>query len=315
MLMVSVFSTPFLPAASMSGRIIFVSDSLTGRVNVGAYDRPFSGVGIEYDPLGVKPGRTGITLHEAGYLAANDHWNFPAVFSPFWRFYYNTAAGHRVLFGERTVQLTPTHLVLIPPHSFFHCLGENPVPTFWLAFSFTRKPAHDQGIPVLLPPRDTELCLIRDLRELILANRKWEPTDAIYRNSLALLHVVLARPELRWQPQLPENFDLVRQHIEAGLASKLTAPVLARWAGLSVAGFNRGFRRHFGAPPATYVTQMRIREAARLLLQTDETIDAIAESTGFPNRAYFSRVFKRTTDEAPAGFRRKHQRQEQTMAG
>ena len=74
--------------------------------------------------------------------------------------------------------------------------------------------------------------------------------------------------------------------------------------------FNRNFRRHFGSTPATYVTQMRVREAARLLLHTDETIDAVAELTGFPNRAYFSRVFKRMTDEAPAGFRRRQQQQE-----
>ena len=45
--------------------------------------------------------------------------------------------------------------------------GHNPVPTFWLAFSFIRKPAHDQEIPLLLQPRDTELCLIRDLRGMI----------------------------------------------------------------------------------------------------------------------------------------------------
>ena len=27
--------------------------------------------GIEFDPLGVQPGRTGLTLHETGFLAAN----------------------------------------------------------------------------------------------------------------------------------------------------------------------------------------------------------------------------------------------------
>ena len=293
----------------MSGRINFVSDSIHRRINFGAYDRPFSGVGVEYDPLGVQPGRTGITLHEAGYLPANDCWNFPAVFSPFWRFYYNSARGHSMIFGERTVKLTPAHVAIIPPHSLFHCLGSNPVPTFWLAFSFTRKPAHEQNIPILLPPRDTELCLIRDLRELILADSSWEPTDAIYRNSLALLQVVLSRPELGWQPPVPEHLERVRQQIESSLTLKLAAPMLARRAGLSIAGFNRGFRRHFGTTPATYVTQMRVREAARLLLETDKTIEMIAEETGFPNRAYFSRVFKRMTEEAPAGFRRKHRLQ------
>jgi transcriptional regulator GlxA family with amidase domain len=148
------------------------------------------------------------------------------------------------------------------------------------------------------------------LRRLIRTDENWEPTDAIYRNSLALLQVVLSRPELRWQPPLPEHLLHVRQHIEENLRAKLTAPLLAKRAALSVAGFNRAFRRHFATTPARYVTEMRVREAARLLLQTAETIDAIAEHTGFPNRAYFSRVFKHITDEAPAGFRRKHQRQE-----
>ena len=293
----------------MSGRLFLVSDPIHRRVNVGAYERPFSGVGIEYDPLGVKPDRTGLTLHEAGFLPANAHWNFPGVFSPFWRLYYNSSRGHCVLFGEQMTELTPEHLILIPPHCLFHCLGCNPVGNFWLAFSFTRKLHAEVAPPVCLTPHDTELCLIRDLRELILANPDWDPTDIIHRHSLALLQVVLSRSELRWQTPIPDNFERVRQHIENRLRTRLGSSALAKLAGLSVAGFNRVFRTHFGTSPARYVTEMRVREAARLLLQGDDTIDAIADKAGFPNRAYFSRVFKQVTGEAPAGFRRKHQRQ------
>ena len=100
----------------------------------------------------------------------------------------------------------------------------------------------------------------------------------------------------------------MRQHIEVRLRTRLTSPALAKLAGLSVAGFNRAFRRHFGCASARYVTEMRVREAARLLLQSHANIDAIAEQSGFANRAYFSRVFKQVTDEGPAGFRSKHQR-------
>jgi AraC-like DNA-binding protein len=263
-------------------------------------------VGIEFDPLGVKPGRTGITLHESGYLAANSDWNFPGVFSPFWRLYYNYQRGHCVLFGEKMVELTPDHILLIPPHCLFHCLGANPVANFWLAFSFTRTlhPSHE--LPVLLKPRDTEMCLIRDLRELILADGTYEPTDAIYRNSLALLQVVLARSELRWQPPIPNNLIRVREFIEANLGNKLSIPHLARYAGVSVASFNRTFHHHFQTAPARYISEMRVREASRLLLQTDATIEDIAEQTGFPNRAYFSRVFQKVVGDSPARFRRLH---------
>ena len=294
----------------MSNRLYYMSDPIRLRINVGAYDRPFSGVGIEYDPLGVRPDRTGITLHEAGYLPANAQWNFPGVFSPFWRLYYNASRGHCVLFGEQMTELTPKHLMLIPPHCLFHCLGGNPVENFWIAFSFARKLHPDSPLPVLLTPSDTELCLIRDLRKFILANPDWESTEAIHYHSLALLQVVLSRSELHWQPPLPENMARVCQHIETGLRTKLASSALAKLAGLSIAGFNRAFKIHFNTTPARYVTEMRVREAARLLLQSDDTIDVIADKSGFPNRAYFSRVFKQITDEAPAGFRRQHRRRD-----
>jgi len=292
----------------MSARLKCVSDPIRRRVNVGAYECPFSGVGIEYDPLGVKPGRTGITLHESGFIAANAEWNFPAVFSPFWRLYHNEARGHCVVFGERMIELTPRHLMLIPPRCLFHCLGGNPVPTFWLAFSFSHHPHSHLEPPILLLPRDTEMCLIRDLRELILADPEGRPTDPIYRHSHALLQVVLARPELRWSPAPPAQLERVRRHIESHLHTRLATTGLARLAGLSPAGFNRAFRRHFATSPARYVTEVRVREAARLLVQGTATLEAIAERTGFPNRAYFSRVFKQVTDESPAAFRRKHRR-------
>lgn len=294
----------------MSGTIKFVSDPSKCRINAGAYDRPFSGVGIEFDPLGAQPGRTGITLHESGHLPDNAGWNFPSVFSPFWRLYYNEQRGHCVYFGDWIVELTPQHIVLIPPHILFHCVGTNPVSTLWLAFSFPRKLHPQVEVPARLAPRDTELCLIRDLNGLIDAAERREPTDALHRHSLALLQVVLARPELQWQPPLPENLDRVRNYIEGNVGTVLANPALARLAGLSEAGFNRAFKRHFGTTPARYVTETRVREAARLLLQTGESIDSIAEQTGFPNRAYLSRVFKSVTGEGPAGFRRMHRRRE-----
>ena len=293
---------------AMSDSVEVMSYSFRGHVNRGAYHQPYSGVGIEFDPLGVRPGRTGITLHESGFLPANDDWNFPAVFGPFWRLYYNCERGHCLVFGERHIELTPQHILLIPPHCLFHCLGGNPVPHFFMAFSFIQRPHPEQDVPILLPPRDTELCLIRDLEKLIAADEKWDPAVAIYRNSLALLQVVLSRPELRWQPPVPEPLLRVRQYIENQFGTKLLAPGLARQAGLSVAAFNRAFRRHFGTTPARYVIEVRVREAARLLLQTEKPLDAIAEETGFSNRAYLSRMFRRVTGEAPAGFRRTHGR-------
>jgi hypothetical protein len=72
----------------MSGTVNFVSDSIIPQIDEHPYDQPFSGKGIEYDPLGVQPGRTGLTLHETGFLPANTNWNYTGVYSPFWRMHY-----------------------------------------------------------------------------------------------------------------------------------------------------------------------------------------------------------------------------------
>ena len=145
-----------------------VSDPIIKRVNRGAYDQPFSGVGIEFEPLGVMPDRSGVTLHETGFIESNARWNFPGVFSPFWRLHYNATRGHCMLFGDRMVELVPGEVILTPPHCLFHCLGANPVPTFWMIFSFARR-IHPQVVPpVIMKARDTDLCLIRDLRSLVI---------------------------------------------------------------------------------------------------------------------------------------------------
>ncbi len=150
------------------------------------------------------------------------------------------------------------------------------------------------------------MCLIRDVKELVLSNPDLRPDDVTCRNSLALLQITLCRPELTWKPPVPKNLARVIGHIESHLDTRLAMQELARLAGMSSAGFNRAFRSQFGTSPARYVTETRVSEAARHLLEDDETIDAIAERTGFPHRAYFSRVFKQVTGEAPAGFRRTH---------
>lgn len=282
-----------------------MSDSARPRINAGAYSQPFSGVGVEFDPLGAPPDRCGITLHEAGYSPTSADWNFPAVFSPFWRLYHNGKRGHCVLFGEAATELLPDRLVLIPPFRVFHCLGKNPVPAVWLAFSFHRRldPAHP--MPVLLPTRDVDLCLIRDLSRLIEQEMGVTPTTAILHHALALLQITLSRPELHWRKPAPPELERARNRIERDFAGPLGVPDLAATAGMSLTGFSRAFLREFGTTPARHVTGVRIRESARLLLETDLTIDLVAERTGFPNRAYFSRVFHKVTGEWPAGFRKR----------
>jgi AraC family transcriptional regulator, arabinose operon regulatory protein len=282
-----------------------VSDSALRFRNRGAYTSPFSGVGVEFFPLGVPVDHAGLVLYETGYLPRNDWWNFPNVLSPFWRLYYNARKGHKVLFGDRDIPLTPEHLMLIPDGQLFHCRGSVPVPTLWLAFNVARRLVPRQPIPILLPPTRTERALVRDVARLFADDDAGtQNRDRIFHASVALLHVVLSRPEIRWQSHTPAAVVQTVAYVEEHFALPLSVPRLAQMANLSVEALARSFKRHRGETIGRFITKVRVREAAHLLRHSDMRIEEVAERTGFPNRAYLSRVFKKTTGESPAAFRR-----------
>jgi AraC-like DNA-binding protein len=290
----------------MSDIIFCMSDSALRQLNRGAYSSPFSGVGIEFFPLGTPLDHAGLVLYEAGYLPANDWWNFPNVLSPFWRLYYNARPGHHVIFGDRAVELTPRHVVLIPDGQLFHCRGHQPTPTFWLAFQVARRVRAEQPIPILLPVEPIERALLRDLARRFSERGQPPDRDRIFHGSMALLHVVMSRSEIRWQGKAPPAVVDTVRHIESHYATPLSVPRLARRANLCTEALCRSFKTYQGDTIGQFIIKVRVRESAHLLAHTDATIEEIAERTGFPNRFYLSRVFKRITGESPARFRRRH---------
>lgn len=287
-----------------------VSDSALRFRNRGAYASPFSGVGVEFFPKGVPVDHAGFILHETGYLPRNDWWNFPNVMSPFWRLYYNGRKGHRVIFQKREIELTPKHWMLIPDGQCFHCQGAVPVPTLWFAFSVARRLKPEQPIPILLPPDRTEQLLMHDVKRLFAKNAESRNHTRIFHVSMSLLHVVLSRKEIQWQSHIPASVAETAKYIEEHFASPLSVSHLAKKMSLSVEALARSFKKHQGATIGQTILKTRVREAVRLLLDTDEKIEIIAEQTGFPNRFYFSRIFKKITNESPAAFRRSHKTEE-----
>ena len=290
---------------SMPDQLNLVSDLIKNHKSLGAYESPFSGSGVEFEPVWTNLPARGIVLHECGHLAANRNWNYPGVFSPFWRLYFNSDPGHHILFDFRTVELDSSRVALISPHHRFHCRGENRVSHLWIHFSFSQLPENAEQAVFEVFPTDTLLCLARDLKDL-LSKKANLPREQIHQAASALVLTTLARSGIRWKPPLPENLERLRRHIQANLLGDLRNPTLAKTAAISVPSLSRLFRNFLGRSPAHYVTEIRVREAARLLLESNLNIDKVAEQTGFPNRFYFSRVFKVVSGETPAQFRSKY---------
>jgi AraC-like DNA-binding protein len=78
---------------------------------------------------------------------------------------------------------------------------------------------------------------------------------------------------------------------------------LAQLACLSPAQFHAVFRETIGTTPAQCLREIRIRNAQRLLLQTEAPIKAIAEQCGLGDPFAFSRCFRRICGISPSDYR------------
>ncbi len=264
----------------------------------GAYGGAITGSGIE---LPAAPPVELIPL-ECGYFPAVLGWHYPNVYSPFWRLYHNGKAGATVTSENGVVELTPDVLVLTPPLVWIDCDGPDGIPHFWIHFSAEPVWSGPAGpLPVALSSASRQL-----LSWAVEHYQESEATSLRAVNACLLQLLWGTVPELnrRQDPQL----ERVLQYLHLHLAEPLPNRVLAQVAGRSVEGFIRWFRRETGSTPRDFLIRRRVREAARLLRYSTESLEAIAEAVGFPNRHYFTRVFSQQNGVSPAKFRREAQR-------
>lgn len=99
--------------------------------------------------------------------------------------------------------------------------------------------------------------------------------------------------------RMMEVVDHVLSHPEA----PHTVESLADLANMSRSSFHPAFTTTFGRPPAEFVREVRLREAARLLGATDVSIDEVGRRVGFASRSQFSKAFRDLYGRPPGKFR------------
>lgn len=251
--------------------------------------------------------QAGVELHEWGYRPKCRGWLYQSVCSPYWRLYYNSRSGHSIQVGGGMLALGPEHFVLIPPQCIFHCHGVEPAPHFWIHFSYPRPLVQSPPKPVLIPPREADLKIIRALQISRIEQSYPTPTEKDLFLGMGLVHAILTRQELAWMPALPDALQKILVHIEKNFCSELTNGDLAKIGGLSEAGLARIFKKYLHTSPTLHVLHLRVQKVGRLLKTTQESIDQIADATGFYDRFHLSKIFKKITGKTPSQFRKENQ--------
>jgi transcriptional regulator GlxA family with amidase domain/quercetin dioxygenase-like cupin family protein len=101
-------------------------------------------------------------------------------------------------------------------------------------------------------------------------------------------------------------------YIHAHLGPELTQCEVANAVRLSPAAFSQFFRRSLGTSYVHYVNELKIRNASRALIDTDQPITEIAYAAGFNNLSHFNAQFRRFRHLSPRAFRQQAQAAERT---
>lgn len=100
-------------------------------------------------------------------------------------------------------------------------------------------------------------------------------------------------------PQLARALELVFEHPER----PHTVESLADCVSMSRSSFAERFSAGLGQTPMRFVRDVRLQRAARLIRETDLSIEGAASRVGFSSRSHFSRAFRDYYGCSPAQFR------------
>ncbi len=92
--------------------------------------------------------------------------------------------------------------------------------------------------------------------------------------------------------------------IDANAGQEIDLATAAAQASLSPFHFLRVFTRVLGVSPHQYLVRARLRNAARLLVETDAAVTSIAYESGFADLSNFMRSFRRVAGATPREFRK-----------
>lgn len=113
--------------------------------------------------------------------------------------------------------------------------------------------------------------------------------------------IVGSRAIARRNPGMGRVIDHILRHFR----DEITLAEVVRLSGVSQATFCRHFPRITGRTFVAYLTALRLQEAQRALLATDDDVTAIAYAAGFGNLAHFHATFRAAVGCTPLTYRRR----------
>lgn len=272
--------------------------------------------------------RSGITVSRrrrpADFMMPQDHYH------RYYELYYLVSGRCRVFLDHTIYHMEPGNMILIEPLALHHTIYGLVQESERIAVSFhadyMERMEAQCGAGWRTHPGSAPLCAVEPGRRAyveslfrkILAEQtnRDEFTDMLSQNYLFELLAFMGRcgRESR-QPQMEDVKEATQEteiqnaarYICSHFREPLTLELVAERVHMTPSYFSRRFKKLTGFGYKEYLNYVRLKEASRMLLETDLPVMDIAQLCGFSDGNYFGDLFKKEKGISPRLYRKNPQ--------
>ena len=115
----------------------------------------------------------------------------------------------------------------------------------------------------------------------------------------------------------PEKYEkeikAVMNYIQQNYMNRITIQTICEHTGISRSECFRIFARFTQKKPMEYINDYRMSMAVAFILNTNWTVDRIAQECGFKNPSYFGKLFKERFNQTPKTYRLNQRKEERSI--
>lgn len=100
-----------------------------------------------------------------------------------------------------------------------------------------------------------------------------------------------------------QKMKMAVEYIEANYAKDLNMAVVSNYISMNYSLFSYSFKQYTGSNFVNYLKEIRMKEAKKLLTDTDMKIIEISQAVGYDNEKHFMKIFKATCGVSPTEYR------------
>ncbi|HBC87661.1 MAG TPA: hypothetical protein DCZ94_11950 [Lentisphaeria bacterium] len=230
----------------------------------------------------------------------------PFGYHKFWEFVcVMNGEGKFMVEGRADVPLVDSRIFLIPPNTSHAEYSEKKTEIIWVGCKGTvfNKFSIDKVLYTTYPDLAGKFLDLWKLSCRGYGNIGME-LDGRCLDILGCFQRLLKEGEVHPDQNIVEK---AVSYINEHFADDIDIAELSKKLNCSEGHFYRLFKKRIGMTPVSYISKVRIQNAAQWLMRSDLKLSQISNLVGYHDQFYFSRIFKKITGTSPKAYRDRRQ--------